>query len=747
MTGSRPIGPVAPARHQRVLRNRSHFDHERFEDRVRASGRASPLTLAARSGGAATERPACAQVRSFGESRRAGPTRATAGGRPHRRVPRAGRCAGPGRARLRPGDRQPGRTCSPILTAGSRSSSSSSSSLRLLAAVGLWFGWRRGWVLTMLLVGHQPHRGPRGCTGTASRSTCAWRSTSCWPSTSTRVPSGTSSSRPTVGRSQARGHLDTAARRIRDVEPARPTSRSCAPTSRSSATTRGELFYPTAVEGYLAECDLLVGTSEDDARVLVPHGEVTAASLGDVHAAAGREPVPALVQQPLGSVELARWRLRPERVRFSAPGRLARVGLFARLIDAGFTASLLLRGSVPGGTAAAAQIKYEAMRAADPRYVYHGRVVREHGWICLHYLFFYFMNDYRSTFYGVNDHEADWEQVFIYLEDAPDGPRRSGSRRPRTTTPATSCGAAGTIRRSRRSATTWSSTRAPARMPRTSSAASTSPRCPSRRSEGSAASSTSLREFWRDTLRQPDPGDLRAALSSALSVPFVDYARGDGLVVGPGEAATWTPRARSTTTSTGWTATAASSASTPTTGSPASARRRARSTRAPGTVRQSWNDPLGFAGLDKSAPPWRAPEVIGERIAGLEEEATEVDAEVDRLAARAARPRARGPGARGLGVDGGAPRGSLRGPRARGGRPRGTAVASGEHRGHDRGAPGRARGDRGGRARRPARAPAAPASAGPGRGDPLQRRRRALVRGERRAAAAGDRGARRARSS
>jgi hypothetical protein len=26
-------------------------------------------------------------------------------------------------------------------------------SLRLVAALGLWFGWRRGWVLTMLLVG------------------------------------------------------------------------------------------------------------------------------------------------------------------------------------------------------------------------------------------------------------------------------------------------------------------------------------------------------------------------------------------------------------------------------------------------------------------------------------------------------------------------------------------------------------------------------------------------------------------
>jgi hypothetical protein len=47
----------------------------------------------------------------------------------------------------------------------------------------------------------------------------------------------------------------------------------------------------------------------------------------------------------------------------------------------------MLRGSVPGSTAAAAQIKYVRSRESDPRYVYHGRVIRENGWICLHYLF------------------------------------------------------------------------------------------------------------------------------------------------------------------------------------------------------------------------------------------------------------------------------------------------------------------------------------------------------------------------
>ena len=145
--------------------------------------------------------------------------------------------------------------------------------------------------------------------------------------------------------------------------------------------TKGELFFPTAVEGYVAECDLLVGTSEEDARILVPYGELTTTALADLEAPVGESLYLRLVQQPLNGLELRRWRQRPDRIGFRAPGRLARVGLFARLIDAGFTASLLLRGSVPGGTAAAAQVKYARAHGQDPRFVYHGagRAVKPAG--------------------------------------------------------------------------------------------------------------------------------------------------------------------------------------------------------------------------------------------------------------------------------------------------------------------------------------------------------------------------------
>ena len=53
--------------------------------------------------------------------------------------------------------------------------------------------------------------------------------------------------------------------------------------------------------------------------------------------------------------------------------------------------------------------------ANDDRHIYHGRVVKEGGWIILQYWFFYLYNNWRSGFNGANDHEADWEMVCVYL--------------------------------------------------------------------------------------------------------------------------------------------------------------------------------------------------------------------------------------------------------------------------------------------------------------------------------------------
>ncbi len=391
---------------------------------------------------------------------------------------------------------------------------------------------------------------------------------------------------------------------------------------------RGELFYPMAVEGYLAECDVLAGTGEKDRRVLVPRGEVTPERLAAAAAGHGESLYLRFVQEPMGRLELARWQLRPNRTVFRTPGRLARVGLFARLVDAGFTASLLLRGTVPGGTAAAASEKYEAIRAGDERYVYHARVLRRDGWIVLHYVFFYAMNDWRSTFLGANDHEADWEQLFVFLDDAPGGPVPTW----------VACAAhdytGDDLRRRWDDPTLAKDGTHPLINPGGGSHAAyfeqgdylTAAPVPGlSRLRGPLAV---LRGFWHNTLRQPDPGDLAAKLEGSLNVGFIDYGRGNGLVVGPGGDVEWTPVPIDDSVAwvDGYRGLFGLDTYDRFAGERAPAGPKYNRT---GTVRQTGYDPLGWAGLDKVVPPSRAPEALEARIAELEAAAEALDAEIE----------------------------------------------------------------------------------------------------------------------
>ena len=397
--------------------------------------------------------------------------------------------------------------------------------------------------------------------------------------------------------------------------------------------TQGELFYPMATGPYVEGCDLLTGPTLREARVAIPAGELDLERLAEVgDPAPGEAQFLRFVPKPLNALEVTRWRARPDRQRFSAPGRLARVGLAARLVDAGMVASLLLRGRVPGGTAAAASQKYDAIRGRDPRVVYHGRVVREGRWVVLHYMFFYAMNDWRSTFEGANDHEADLEQCFVVLEAVADDDMR----------PAWFCAAAhdekGDDLRRR-----WDDPRMetmeghPVVYPGAGSHATYLERgeyimrLPFPGERNISGPLDLLRRVWRDTLAQPDPGDLAARVRSALSVPFVDYARGDGLAVGPGGDVAWTPVIIGDED--GWVDRYHGLWGLDTGDRFAGERAPAgpKYTRT-GSVRQSWSDPLGFAGLEKVAPPSQAVPVLKTRIAELSAARKKVVAEADALA-------------------------------------------------------------------------------------------------------------------
>lgn len=185
--------------------------------------------------------------------------------------------------------------------------------------------------------------------------------------------------------------------------------------------TAGELFFPMPVDEYLASAALWASDphGRGPATLLVDHGHLDAHKLAE---SARAHPDASLflryVPRSLQRRELRAWRRRPDRPRFTGVSRLAAVGLLGRIIDSGMRLSLSLRGKVPGGLTAAVQQQYGA--TVLPRDAYHAHVSTDGGYVIIQYWFLYAMNDWRSTFCGVNDHESDWEQITIYL--APAGP-------------------------------------------------------------------------------------------------------------------------------------------------------------------------------------------------------------------------------------------------------------------------------------------------------------------------------------
>ncbi len=388
--------------------------------------------------------------------------------------------------------------------------------------------------------------------------------------------------------------------------------------------TEGELFFPMAAESYVEKCDLLEGPNLRAARVAIPAGELDLEKLASV-----ADPAPGEAQflrftpKPMGSIELARWRNRSGRPVFKAPGRLARVGLLARLVDAGLVLSLLLRGRVPGGTAAAASVRYEEIRTRDPRVVYHGRVVREGGWVVLHYMFLYAMNDWRSTFEGANDHEADLEQCFVVCEERADG----------SVVPAWFCAAAhdekGDDLRRR-----WDDPRLrlvdghPIVFPGAGSHATYLEqgeyimRLPFPGERNLRGPLELARRVWRDTLEQPDPGDLAETSvgpsASRSSTTPVATGRSSGRAGSSGR------RSSSATRTAGSTDIAACGASTRATGSPVSVPPPGRST--PGPARSASRGTTRWASPGSRRSPRRvaAAEALETRIAELRAERDEV---------------------------------------------------------------------------------------------------------------------------
>ncbi len=302
---------------------------------------------------------------------------------------------------------------------------------------------------------------------------------------------------------------------------------------------QGEQFYPMDVDRYLAQAELVIKRPNADAEVLAPRGQLDVDRLVE-----RRPPVSGSVYylsfaRPLSSAEARRFRRTSTLKSFhTGVGRLARVGVVARLGDLFFSLSLYLRGKSPRGLAAGAALHYQALQAQQPRYCYYGRLMREQGYIELQYWFFYAFNDWRSSFHGVNDHEADWEMITLYLAEGADR-----EVRPCWLAYASHNYAGDDLRRR------WDDPllawvgEHPLVYVGAGSHASyffpgeylTTALLPF--TAGLVRAWRWLRGVWIRLGQGSAPGDQ--GIAGVLGVPYVDYARGDGLRIGPGEAQTW----------------------------------------------------------------------------------------------------------------------------------------------------------------------------------------------------------------
>jgi hypothetical protein len=394
--------------------------------------------------------------------------------------------------------------------------------------------------------------------------------------------------------------------------------------------TKGEWFYPMDCEPYVDACSLWVRRPNEDAACVVPSGELTLERLAqqpeDTTGAVHYLKIPNPEDDEKGRARRRAKRLHkdpdwPKATFRAGSGRLARVGYISRLADALFSLVLLARGRVPGGDVEGARVLYGRFMEKRERFRYHGRVIRQDGWIVCQYWLFYAFNDWRSNFFGANDHEADWEKIFVYLSESEDGEVRpewvayaaheetGDDLRRRWDDPeleksdshpvAYVCAGSHATRYSRGEYLTELSFPLPRAL--------------------AALRRVALR-FWYTTLRQYAGENSAEMPYEKFTIPFVDYGRGDGWAVGPGQAREWDPPRLMVdpipSWVTGYRGLWGLYTRDPFEGEDAPAGPMYDRDK---TISREWYDPVGWAGLDKV--PTRAEEldVITRRRAEIEE--------------------------------------------------------------------------------------------------------------------------------
>jgi hypothetical protein len=397
---------------------------------------------------------------------------------------------------------------------------------------------------------------------------------------------------------------------------------------------QGEYFLPASVESFVGACELWERTGPGRTQQLAPAGSLDLDRLVELTNGGIARHYLRLVSAPATWKQSLLWKRRSDRPRFRAETRLGRVGVVTRLLDAAARASLLTRGRTPRGAEAAAAV-LDRDRPDHGDHPYYGRVVRSAGYTVLQYWYFSYFNDWRSRAYGVNDHEGDWEQVTVYLTGAGAGAgagdRANAGDHDGQPTPAWVAFSAhdevGADLRRR-----WDDPDLTfvgehpvvhAGLGSHAGAALAGEYLVTVRPKRFARTRAIIGVATR--FLQPWTSDTEA--DAGMGVPYVEYARGDGVAIGVGTATPWrqvvidddTPWVRDYTGLWG-----------DDTNDPFGGERGPAGPRyeRDGTVRTSWSDPVGWAALDAVSPDAvDVHAVVASRLADIDDELVRIESE------------------------------------------------------------------------------------------------------------------------
>jgi len=190
---------------------------------------------------------------------------------------------------------------------------------------------------------------------------------------------------------------------------------------------RGENFYPMDAADYVAQCSLHLCVGDDEHQLILPPGYARIEHLAEVTSEHFLVYADETFIDPEEAARLAEFvdQKREETYLTWKIDLLEDIRrLYEHIISEGLTVlrpaiSMVTQGKLGEQVFEKALDLYTSVKDNPPTYyyLYVPKVRCNRNMDVLQYWFFYAYNDWATSYEGINDHEGDWEAIFLYFND------------------------------------------------------------------------------------------------------------------------------------------------------------------------------------------------------------------------------------------------------------------------------------------------------------------------------------------